>query len=158
MATATTVHDVRVALLDVSNPAAPTGLAVTAVAALNLGRVTYGWGWRPDLDGNAVLLMDARSTQSWRTSNRGRNEAAEIEVLFLAHNSRGEQAAAAQAFAMLEAVDRACRLDNGLGGLVEEIAVAKTEYTVWNDSRSDRAAGGFAYLLATFETRAIIRG
>jgi len=152
----TTMHAARVALLDTTDPAAPVGLIPTAVAALGLGRVTYAWGWRP-VDSLAVLLMDARSSQEWRTSNRGRNESGQIEVLFLAHSGQGEQVAADLAFSMLEAVDQACRQGDGLGGIVEEIACESTEYTVWQDER-DRAAGGFAHLLATFRTRAIIRG
>jgi len=152
----TTMHAARVALIDTTDPSNPVGLIPTAVAALSMGRVTYGWGWRP-VDDLAVLLMDARTSQEWRTSNRGRTEVGQIEVLFLAQDGRGEQVAADRAFDMLEAVDRACRLGDGLGGLVEEIACESTEYTVWQDQR-DRAAGGFAHLLATFRYRAIIRG
>lgn len=158
MATATTLHAARVALIDTStNPA--TGLIPSVVGALSLpGRITYGWGWPSAVEDLAVLLMDARTTQEWRTSNRGRNEAGEIEVLFLAATGQGEQTAAARAFAMLTAVDTACRQGNGLGGILEEIACGDVEFTVWNDNRSDRAAGGFAHVLATFKTRAIIRG
>lgn len=156
MASATTVHDVRVALINTST-APPTGLIPSAVGALDLpGRITYGWGFPTNLEDRAVLLMDARSTQAWRTTNRGRNEAAEFEVVFLTHSGRDEQTAAATAFAMLEAVDSACRLGDGLGGIVEEIALTKSEYTVWSKT-TDRGAGSFAYLLATFTTRAIIR-
>lgn len=156
MATATTLHDARVALIDTTTPPA-VGVIPTAVNALSLGRVTYGWGWPSVVEDLAVLLMDARTTQEWRTSNRGRNEAGEIEVLFLAATGQGEQLAAARAFAMLEAVDSACRLGNGLGGIVEEIVLGGAEYTV-GTIPLERAAGGFARVLATFKTRAIIRG
>ena len=157
MASTTTLHAARVALIDTSTTPA-TGLIPTVVGALSLpGRITYGWGWPPVVEDLAVLLMDARTTQEWRTSNRGRNEAGEIEVLFLAATGQGEQTAAARAFAMLEAVDTACRQGDGLGGILEEIACGAVEYTVWQ-TQQDRAAGGFAHVLATFKTRAIIRG
>lgn len=157
MATATTIHAARVALLDTTTTPA-TGLIPVAVNALGLpGRITYGWGWPGAVDDLAVLLMDARSTQEWRTTNRGRNELGEIEVVYLAHTSRGEQVAADLAYGMHEAVDRACRLDNGLGGIVENAATIRTEYTVWS-KQQDRAAGSFAYLLAVIGTQAIIRG
>lgn len=153
----TSIHAARVKLIDTSTRPA-TGLIPTAVGALDLpGRITYGWGWPTSLDDLCVLLMDARTTQSARTTNRGRNEAGEIEVAFLAYSGRSEQTAAATAFDMLEAVDSATRLGNGLDGVVDEINVARTEYTVWSKS-TDRAAGGFAYLLATFATRTLIRG
>jgi len=157
VATTTTLHASRVALIDTSTTPA-TGLIPTVVGALSLpGRITYGWGWPSVVEDMAVLLMDARATQEWRTSNRGRNEAGEIEVLFLAATGQGEQTAAARAFAMLSAVDTACRQGDGLGGILEEIACGAVEYTVWQ-SQQDRAAGGFAHVLATFKTRAIIRG
>lgn len=157
MATATTLQAARVALINTQATPA-TGVIPTAVNALGLsGRITYGWGWPNAVDDLAVLLMDARTVQEWRTSNRGRGETGEIEVVFLAHTSRGEQAAADLVFDMHEAVDRACRLGDGLGGVVEEIATGKTEYTVWS-KQADRASGSFAYLLVTLNTRAIIRG
>lgn len=157
MGSTTAAFDLKKALF------AAVPLAVPAAAS---GAVQVAYGYPTSLKDDSVLIMGVQTAQSWQTSNRGREETLEVEVVVSAWrvSADGQHDADEAAYGVLELLDRYCRVTDptliGAGapvGLIREVACTGTDSEGFTD-KEWRQSGRGCEIRATFTARARIQG